>query len=70
MTGKVKLNHFIEFFLRQFDNEDRELIIRFRLWKSRWFGYRTAKLEGFTEDGEMILGPWVKHPPTRRLRKK
>ena len=40
------MNRLIEAILEFFDKRhERELIIRWRLWKSRWFLYRTYDLE-------------------------
>ena len=56
---------FIEKFLKPFDNDDRELVLRFRLWKMRWFPYRTAELIDFDENDNLILGPWEWYLPDK-----
>ena len=63
------IGYTIESLLRPFDNEDREWVLRFRLWKSDWFPYRTAEYLGYDKDTlEMHLGPWEWNRP-RRLRR-
>ncbi len=42
-----------------------EPVVRWRLWKMRWFPYRTAEFLGIDEEGEMLLGPWEWHLPDR-----
>jgi hypothetical protein len=56
----------IEAPLRWFDSEDRELVLRFRLWRYRWFPSRWAELRGWDEEtNQMILGPWKWQRPDR-----
>jgi hypothetical protein len=44
--------------------------VMWRLWKMRWFPYRTAEWKGYDEEtGEMVLGPWKWNRPMV-LRKK
>ena len=56
----------IEPILRQFDREDRELVLRWRLWKMQWFPYRTGEMI-FPEDDdqEIEFGPWKWNKPRR-----
>ena len=55
----------IERVLGFFDNEERWLIVRWRLFKSDWLPYRTAMFKGVDEAGEMKLSPWEWHRPRR-----
>lgn len=57
----------VEAVLRQFDNDERELVVRARLWKGRWLGYRSASFHGSTPDGDLILGEWQYTNPTSRI---
>ena len=53
-------------FLARFDNEENEIILRYRLWKMKWFPYRTAELLGFDEEtDDLILGPWKWNRPDK-----
>lgn len=63
-------SHLVEPILRQLDNEDRELVLRWRIWKMKWFPYRTAKLLGFDEEtGTLKTGPWRWNRPDRWQKK-
>lgn len=60
----ARVGDVIERVLSRWDNEDRELVVRWQLWKSRWFPYRTAEWRGYDESTlEMDLGPWVWNRP-------
>jgi len=63
---------FVEMLLRPFDNEDRELILRFRLWKSDWFPYRTYVMGDEKEFLDMLDGKiqpkWQWNRPCRWIR--
>ena len=64
------MKRFVEFFLRPWDNEDNEIVLRWRIFTQNWLPYRTAEFLGVTEDGtDMILGPWKWHPP-RKFRRR
>ena len=52
--------------LERWDNENNELILRWRIWVMRWFPYRTANFYGFDEETlEPKIGPWKWNRPTR-----
>lgn len=54
----------IERLLYLWNNEDNELILRWRIWKMRWFPYRTAEFIGWDDEKDKIkLGPWKWHRP-------
>lgn len=62
----MKITRIVDRTLEQFDNEDREWVIRWRLWLHEWFPHRLCELHGFDEEtGELITGPWIWHPPRR-----
>lgn len=65
--------YIIEPILRQFDNEQRELVLRWRLWKMEWFPYRLYEYLGHDDDTlEIEWGPVEWNPPRRwvKLRKR
>jgi hypothetical protein len=56
--------------LEPFDNEQRELVLRWRLWKQDWFPYRLADYQGYdATTGELKLGPWEWNRPRKWRRK-
>lgn len=60
------LNRLIESVLRRYDSEERELVLRWRLWKMEWLPYKTAEYLGYDEKKqEMKLGPWKWNKPDR-----
>ncbi len=64
------ISRLIEPFLRPFDNEEREWVLRWRIWKADWFPYRTAEFLGLNEDEtDMVLGPWEWHRPRKWRRR-
>lgn len=63
-----RLVRIIEAILRQFEDGDRELVVRFRLWKARWFGTWRAEYLGYDEETlDLKLGPWQHVSPTARV---
>jgi hypothetical protein len=47
-------------------NDERELVLRWYIWKTKWFPYRTAEVLGWDEEiQDLKLGPWEWHRPDR-----
>lgn len=68
-TAIAAISRIVENILQPFDNENRELILRWRLWKTNWLPYRTAEILNLQDDTaeDLILGPWKWNLP-RKLR--
>jgi hypothetical protein len=62
------ISRLVERVLSRFNNEDRELILRWRIWKMHWLPYRTAEWIKNDQD-EMVLGPWKWHLPDKITKK-
>jgi hypothetical protein len=52
------VTRFIERRLQRRDSEDSERVVRFRLWRMRWFPYRVHEIESVDMEHERIVwGP-------------
>jgi hypothetical protein len=46
-------------------DEEGELLLRWHIWKTRWFPYRTARWRGFDEKNDIIVDSWKWHLPDK-----